>query len=358
VTDLDDPAALRAADPGGMLDAVLALAPQCREGYALGSSVEGPPSDGATSLAFCGMGGSAIAGDVIAAVCGDRLGIPIAVLRTPELPAFCGPDTLVLASSYSGNTAETLAQFEQAVERGCRVLAITSGGELARRAEERGVPSLRLPEGFAMPRAAFGYLALAPLGALARFGLVPSLERELEDAIVVLERVVQASGPDVPSRANPAKSLALRVGERVPVIWGAEGVASVAASRWKAQWNENAKLPAFSSALPELDHNEVVGWSEGRGRAFFLLTLRHEGEHPEVSARIPLSVEIARSAGMDVEEVWAHGRSALARLLELVLLGDLTSTYLALSRDVDPSPIDAIVRLKRALSGASPVRSS
>jgi glucose/mannose-6-phosphate isomerase len=352
VTDLDDAAALRAADPGGMLDAVASLPSHCREGYALGRAATGPSPEGATSMAFCGMGGSAIAGDVIAALFADHLRIPIGVHRISELPASCGPDTLVLASSYSGNTSETLSQFEQAVERGCRVLAITSGGELLRRAQELSVPCLRLPAGFVMPRAAFGYLATAAIGALEALGLVPSLEADLLEAVDVLEHVLEACAADVPASGNRAKSLAMRAGERAAVIWGAQGIAWVAASRWKAQWNENAKLPAFASALPELDHNEVVGWSPGRGRGFFLFVLRHGGEPPEVAARVPLSIEIARSAGLEVEEVWAGARSPLARMLELVLIGDLASAYSALSRDVDPTPIDAIVRLKRALAEA------
>lgn len=352
MTVLDDAAALRAADPGGMLDSVASLPADVREGYELGRRTPDLPSgDGVRSLAFCGMGGSAIAGDVIGALLADRLPIPVSVVRAPELPAHCGPDTLVLASSYSGDTAETLSLFEQALGRGCRLLAITSGGELGRLAEGAGAACLRLPLGFVMPRAAFGYLALAPLGALEAIGLGRDLGPDLEEAVSALGRIVEACAPDVASSANPAKALALRMGERIPVIWGADGIAAVAAARWKAEWNENAKLPAFSSALPELDHNEVVGWSDGQGRPFVLVTLRHAGEHPEIAARFPPSIEIARSSGMDVEEVWAGGRSPLARLLELVLHGDLASTYVALVRGVDPSPIVAIARLKRALAG-------
>jgi glucose/mannose-6-phosphate isomerase len=116
--------------------------------------------------------------------------------------------------------------------------------------------------------------------------------------------------------------------------------------------NENAKVPAFSAALPELDHNEVVGWSEGRGREFFLVALRHDGEHSEIAVRFPLSIEIARSAGMEPAEVRASGHSDLARLLSLVILGDFTSVYLGLALGFDPSPIEAIARLKAALAGA------
>jgi glucose/mannose-6-phosphate isomerase len=143
----------------------------------------------------------------------------------------------------------------------------------------------------------------------------------------------------------------------VPVVWGAEGIGAVAAARWKADLNENAKVPAFWSELPELDHNEVVGWSAGRGREFFVVALRHGGEHPDVAERFPPSIEIAASAGAGVAEVWARGGSDLSRLLELVLRGDLVSTYLAIARSVDPTPIEAIARLKAALA-ESPARGS
>lgn len=349
---LDDPRALRAADPGGMLDAVACLPRHCREGYRSGLDAPGLPSaDGATAIAFCGMGGSAVAGDVLRALYADRLPVPAIVVRSPELPEFCGPHTVVLVSSYSGSTAETLACFEEAVSRGCRVVAVTSGGELGRRAVELELGMVAVPTGF-MPRAALGYLALGSLGALEAMGVIPPLAADLEEAARELEALLEEIGPGVPSSSNPAKALALGIGERVPVIWGAEGIGAVAAARWKTQCNENAKVPAFAAALPELDHNEVVGWSEGRGAGFSLVALRHAGEHPEVAARFPLSLEIARSSGLETSEVWAQGRSALARLLTLVLFGDLVSVYLGIARGVDPTPIEAIARLKRALADA------
>ncbi len=352
MTRLDDAGALRAADPGGMLEAVVSLPRHCREGHRAGRDASNLPSaDGATAIAFCGMGGSAVSGDVLRTLYADRLPIPVTVVRSPELPEFCGPHTLVLVSSYSGTTAETLACFEEAVSRGCRVVVVTSGGELERRAAELRRGLITVPGGL-MPRAALGYLALGTLGALEAMGVIPDLAADLDEATGELEALLVEAGPDVPSPSNPAKSLAVRLGDRVPVIWGAEGIGAVAAARWKTQCNENAKVPAFAAALPEVDHNEVVGWSVGRGAAFSVVALRHAGEHPDVAARFPLSLEIARSAGLQSEEVWARGRSALARLLSLVLSGDLVSVYLGIERGVDPTPIDAIARLKRALADA------
>jgi glucose/mannose-6-phosphate isomerase len=354
VIDLDDEAVLRVVDAANMLDVVLDQPANCRDGYRVGlAAPDLPRIDDVTSIAFCGMGGSGIAGDVIAAVGADRLSVPVNVIRSPELPSWCGPRSLILASSYSGDTGETLTLFDAAVARRGAVVAITAGGALAERAEAAGVPCIRLPAGFAMPRAAFGYLVMAPLGALEAMGALTGIGPDLDEAVRALERIVESGRPSVPGAANPAKSLARRIGDRVPVIWGAAGVGAVAASRWKTQLNENAKVPAFAAALPELDHNEVVGWSPGRGEGFFLVVLRHAGEHPGVAARFALSTEIATAAGVEVAEVRSDAGSPLGALLELVLLGDLVSTYLALARGVDPTPIEAIARLKRALAESS-----
>jgi glucose/mannose-6-phosphate isomerase len=201
-----------------------------------------------------------------------------------------------------------------------------------------------------MPRAAFGFLTLGVLGALEVMGLVPAIPDDLDEAEKLMREVLEESGPDVPGDRNPAKGLARSIGDRVPVVWGAEGIGAVAAIRWKTQFNENAKVPAFASAIPELDHNEVVGWSPGRGEAFSLIGLRHEGEPPDVVARFPLSIEIVRSSGATVHEVRGRGGAALARLLTLTLQGDLVSTYLGIARGEDPSQIEAIAGLKRALA--------
>jgi glucose/mannose-6-phosphate isomerase len=350
VTDLDDVGALRAGDPGGMLDIVAALPAHARAGYAAGRTVTDLPSvDDVSAVTFCGMGGSAVAGDILRALYRHRLGIPFDVHRSPALPAYCGPHTLVIASSYSGSTAETLACFREAVARGCRVIALSAGGPLAAEAREGGYAVVPAPPGF-MPRAALGHLVFGAIGALEAVGLLPPATPEVDETVVELTEIAGRLGPEVPRASNDAKELAWQLGDRVPVIWGAEGIASVAAARWKTQFNENAKLPAWTSSLPELDHNEVVGWTRPAGDAYMVIALRDEDEHPDVAARFPLSLEIARAAGCVTAEEWAAGRSALARLCSLILMGDFTTTYAALARGIDPTPIGAIDRLKAALA--------
>jgi glucose/mannose-6-phosphate isomerase len=354
VTDLDDLGALRAGDPGGMLASVAALPADCAAGYAAGLAVGDLPSvDDVTSITFCGMGGSAVAGDVLRALYRERLGVPFDVHRSPTLPAYCAPRTLVIASSYSGTTAETLACFREAVARGCRIIVLSSGGPLASEARDGGYAVIPAPPG-SMPRAALGHLAFGAIGALETVGLLPAAAADVDETVRELTALAARLGPDVPRNDNDAKELAWQLGDRVPVIWGADGIGAVAAARWKTQCNENAKMPAWSSALPELDHNEVVGWTRPAGEGAMVVALRHEDEHPEVAARFAPSLGLAREAGAVTAEEWAAGRSSLARLFSLILMGDFTSTYAGLLRGVDPTPVAAIDRLKAALQGAAP----
>lgn len=347
--DLDDAQAVRRQDPGGMLAAVGALGSQCRAGYAEGAGADGLPDlADVRGVVCCGMGGSAVAGDVLRSVFRDRLGVPVEGNRSSELPEHAGPHSLVVASSYSGNTSETLAAFREATKRGCRSIVITSGGTIADEAVAAGVPVVPVPGGL-QPRAALGWLACTALGALEAAGLLPPLADDVAEAADEVEARAAACRPEVPAADNLAKHLAEAIGERIPVIWGAEGIGAVAAARWKTQMNENGKVPAWWSSMSELDHNEVVGWTEPFGRAHVVIALRHEAEDPETAARFPLSLEIAADAGADTREAWATGRSALARLMSLISLGDHVSAYVAIRRGVDPTPVDVITRLKAAL---------
>ncbi len=348
--DLDDAASLAALDTGDMLGTVAALGEHVTAGYAAGRATTGLPAiDDVRSIVFCGMGGSAVAGDVLRQTFRDRLAFPVEVNRSPILPAYAGPHTLVLVSSFSGDTSETLSAAREAVRRGCRIIAITSGGQLGEICAEQGIAAAPVPPGF-QPRAALGHLTFAMLGALESAGLVPPLERDVEEAVTTIEQLRVGLGPEVPVVENPAKELAMWLGDRIAVCWGAEGIGAVAAMRWKTQMNENGKVAAWHAAMSELDHNEVVGWGPPTAALHAVLALRTDHEHPELAARFPLSADIVRAAGAEVREVRVADRGPLASLLSLIALGDFATCYVGLRRGVDPTPVAVIGGLKAALA--------
>ncbi len=343
---LDDEEALRGADRQGLLDAYLRTAGQLSAAYRAAVD-QAPPVAGAASVTFCAMGGSAAAGDVVAGAYREGLPVPMSTVRGYVLPAHCGPDDLVVCVSYSGNTEETLSAYAEAVGRGCRVLAISAGGELADRAGADGMPAVLVPNSARQPRAALGALVGAVLGGLR--GLVPT-EGEIEAAAESVSSVAERLGPGIDSIRNPAKSIVSWLGDRIPVVWGSEGVSEAAAVRWKAAFNENAKIPAFASALPELDHHEVEGWSEGWGGGFRLVVLRHEAEHESVGPRVQATLEAIDGSGLETREVHAPAGTPIAAALTLMMLGDCASAYHALARGIDPAPIEAIGRVKARLA--------
>jgi len=331
-----------------MVRAAGETAAQLRNGYGVGAQAgDLPAADGVRSVAVCGVGGSALPGDLVRALLQDRLGVPIVVSRGYRLPEFCHTDTLVVAVSYSGNTEETVGAYREAVARGCRVVAVTSGGELLARAGEDGVAAVRVPGDAPVPRAALGYLAGATLGLLEATGLGPAVGADVEEASSVLEegaRTLEEEG-----EPHPARDLAAAIGDRVPVIWGSEGPAEAAAIRWRTQFNENAKRPAFSSAFPELDHNEIEGWAEGWGQRFFLVILRHGAEHPSTGPRVEATLRAIEGSELDHAEVTGAGHSALAQALSLIQVGDYVSCYVATEDGVETTPIERIQALKAAL---------
>ena len=344
---LDDPQSLRGRDPANMLGACGGLASDLRSGFRAGLAAGAQPRR-ADAVLVCGMGGSAVAGDVARVVAAGRFPMPVAVVRGADVPAWATKDTLVIVSSYSGDTAETNGAFEAALARGCRVVVVTSGGRIGTRAADLSLPRAGIPGGM-QPRAALGHLAGAALGLLASTGAFPDVAGEVEEAAEVAAALAATLAPAAPSSVNPAKRLAETIDDRMPVIWGSDGLAGVAAYRWRTQWNENAKSPAFSSEMSELDHNEIVGWSEDRGRRFAIVALRVEGERDDLPTRFAFTADVARASGAIVEEVWATGDGPLARLLSLVTIGDHASTYSAILRGIDPTPVDVITRLKDTL---------
>lgn len=345
---LDDIGRSKTRDPSGMLEKVLALPRQVREGWALGCAAALPRlAQPPEHLVVCGMGGSAIAGDLLSGYLAPRSPVPIIVVRGYELPGFVGPRTVVIAASYSGATEETLSAVGQAERAGATVFAITSGGPLAQAARRAGV----LVPGGLVPRAALGYMLLPMLAVLERWNLVGPCGQEVEEAAAVLETFAADCARDVPALRNPAKRLAEQLADRFPAVYAASPALAAAARRWKTQFNENSKTLATWNAFPELNHNEAVGWgapSPLSGQVAVVVLLDGT-EPPRLAHRIRFTTDLALGGAAGVHEVRARGSGRLARLLSLVLMGDLVSVYLAYLRGVDPTPTEVIETIKQRL---------
>lgn len=348
---LDDPKTRETLDPGDMAGAIRGLPEQCEEAWNLARSASLDLAPRPAQVVVLGMGGSAIGAELVSGLLETSAPAPIAVHRGYGVPGYVGSETLVIASSYSGNTEETLSGYDEARRRGARLVAVTTGGELARRAEADGVPLIRIPAGL-QPRAAIGYSLLPQLRILHGAGLMGDPQAAVEESVALLKRQRERLEPSVPASANQAKQLALALHGRLPLIYGSQGWKGVVAYRWKTQINENSKAQAVANRFPELNHNETVGWEvpEAINRLFHLVLLRDRDEALPIRSRYEVTAEIMRPHVAGISEVWAEGSSELARLFSLLYLGDYVSLYLAYLYRQDPTPVKAIDRLKSELA--------
>jgi glucose/mannose-6-phosphate isomerase len=325
-----------------MLDDVLAIPDHLRDALWRVESARIEPID-AAGVMVCGMGGSAIGGDLATAALGDRLTKPLITLRSYELPSWATSEWTVLLSSYSGDTEETLACFDAAEALGARRIVASTGGRLVEDARAAGVPVIGLPGLLPAPRTAVAYMLVCATEVAALAGAAPRIHTEIDAAAAFL--VDQAD--DLQARAGELASL---LEGSLPVVYGADLTGAIA-RRWKAQINENAELPAFFSELPEADHNELCGWegTEASGARLSAVMLEDSDQHPRERRRFELTAEAIEATGTEVIRVETAGETRVARLLWAVVLGDLVSIRLAESRGVDPLPVEAIERFKAAL---------
>ncbi len=370
---LDDPAAIEAADPSEMLRAVASGAAQVREAATLCLEADVARMSGEDrprSVVVLGMGGSGIAGDVLAAVAGPQCPIPILSHRGHGLPTWVGAADLVIAVSSSGTTEETLSALEEAVRRGCRLLVVAAAGSPAEALATRGRALFVPVSQGRQPRASVFALSTPLLIAGNALGLLSCSPEEVEATAVLLEQLAGRNGPVAEVVRNPGKTLALSLTGHLPVVWGTSPLTGVAAYRFACQLNENSKTPAVWGVLPEAGHNQIVAMDgpfagsrstvdlfrdrvdedvDERTRMHLVL-LRDTEEHPAVARRALVARDLARSRGVEVSELVAEGSSAFQRIASLIAVGDWASTYLALVEGNDPTPVDAIVELKASLA--------
>ncbi len=326
-------------DSLGMFAAAAGLPEQIEQAARAAESIgDLPDHDDIENVLVLGMGGSGIAGDILPVVAGPFMPVPVVVHKGYGLPNFVDEHTLVFAVSFSGDTEETVEAASDAVVAGGRLIAITRGGELAQLAERWSAPVIPVADGIPMPRAGLGAVAIPPLVVLERIGLFPGASAWISAAVDQLARRRDQLGAE----DNLAARLARRIGRQIPIIYGGGGVGAVAAQRWKTQFNENAKVPAFCNQLPELCHNEICGWGQNGDvtrQVFRIVDLRHEFEHPQIARRFELVDDVLAEVVGGIDEVVAEGEGALAQLLDLVLIGDFVTLHRAEQEGLDPGPV-------------------
>ncbi len=324
-----------------MIDDVLGLPDQLRDALWRIETARLEPADSA-GLMVCGMGGSAIGGDLAAAALGDRLTKPLVSIRGYELPSWATPEWTVLCSSYSGNTEETLACFEAAEVLGTQRFVVSTGGTLVERAREAGVPVVA-PPGIYQPRVAVAYMFASAAEVAGLAGVAPLIRTEIDCAAAFLEAQKE-------ELKQQAAEIATELGDSTTVIYGSDLTTPVA-RRWKTQINENAKLPSFYSELPEADHNEICGWMPDAGAGpMAAIFLGDCDQHPRERQRFELTAEVIAPGAATVLRLETRGESRVERLLWATLLGDLVSLEIARLRGVDPGSIEAIDELKEGMA--------
>ena len=356
VEKLDESDFVREVDKSRMMQILMDFPRQCEEAVQIGRAASIPEhyKDIDRILAM-GMGGSAIGGDLLKSYVSQESNIPLIVNRDYRIPRFVTSHTLVFASSYSGNTEETLSAYEEAQKRGARIVGITSGGKLEEYCQRDGNPFLTIPPGLP-PRTALGYLFFPLVMVLERLKVIAGREEEIEETIKVLKRLSQELGPEVKGKINRAKRLAQELHNKVPVVYGPSEYFEPVVLRWKDQFNENSKVFSTCNVFPELNHNEIVGWEilQELTRNFAIILLRDKNASERINLRMDITKSIIENKVGLTREIWSEGDSLLARIFSLVYLGDFVSFYLAILNGVDPTPVKMIDLLKKELEKGSP----
>ena len=349
--NLDDPQVYQQYDREGMLARLHEMPRLCQQAWQLAMKFNLPQDyRQVDKVVILGMGGSAIGGDLVSSLIISDAKLPILVHRDYALPAFVDARTLVIASSYSGTTEETIASFEKALETEAKKLLITTGGKLKTMAEERNIPVFSFDYS-AQPRAALPFSLLPIIFFLQKLGFIGDRSADVTETVQVLEKLSQETKEDAALHHNPAKQLAHRLYRHLPVIYGA-GIVSEVAHRWKTQLNENSKAWAFYEAFPELNHNAVVGYQfpEELASKIMVVLLRSSRLAERIQLRYQVTCQLLEQAKVDYQIVDGVGDSPLSQMMSLLLFGDYVSCYLAMLYRIDPSPVKAIDYLKEQLA--------
>lgn len=342
---------IKALDISNMYDVLKDFHLQIEDAVRIAKDVTLPAIDKSSikNIIINGLGGSAIGGDYVRSAVQYELDIPVSVNRNYDLPAYATKDSLCFVSSYSGNTEETISALKQALDKNCNIICITTGGEIANIAKSNGLPLVIVPEGY-QPRCALGYAFFVLYGVFQKLGLIEDKSSQTESTINLI-RELSRMYSDINDSGNKAISIANKLKGKLPVVYSAD-ILDVVNIRWRGQLSENAKVLAYGSLYPEMNHNELVGWkcNEEIMKNIAVIMLKDPEDHDRNKLRMNITGEIYKKYASDVIELEASGRYKLERIFELTYLGDWVSFYLAILNSEDPTPVNVIQHLKKQLS--------
>ncbi|MBU0759629.1 MAG: bifunctional phosphoglucose/phosphomannose isomerase [Candidatus Omnitrophica bacterium] len=353
MNSLDNRDVISKLDASSMLKLISGLPDQCREAGEIGKRVTlSKPGRRIDNIVFAGLGGSAIGADVVRIYLQNELKVPVVVSRNYTLPDFAGNNTLLFCASYSGNTEETLSSFKDGLARGTFIITMGSGGKLKEQALKNNFKHIDIPKRFP-PRTALGFMSITVLVVLSRLGFIKSKDREIEDTCSRLAELRDKEiGADVPFQKNISKKLASAIHGRYAIVYGTSDSSEAASIRWRGQIAENAKALASSHVLPEMNHNEIVGWEFPRDvlKDIKVIFLRDKNDHPRTQHRVKISMDIIKKSGAEIFEIERKSGGLLARMFSLIYIGDFVSFYLAILNNIDPTPVKCVDYLKEELA--------
>lgn len=349
--NLDSDATRKKYDADGMLTRVEEFVEQCQHGEELARAFKLPAVKGIQNIVICGMGGSAIGGDLLRAYTNGEITVPVDVVRNYYLPNYVNSKTLVIASSYSGNTEESLEAYSDAKQRNAKIAAMSTGGKLMELCNQDKNPCLQIPGGFS-PRAATGYSFIPLLIFLERWGLIKDQKKALKDLYKIVAKSIQENRYSVPTAENKAKQLAQNLHGKLPVIYADQRHFYPIGARWRGQMNENSKHFAHDSIVPEMNHNEILGWGNPASilKNTHVVYLLDKNIHKQTKKRFEIMKKVVGGFGNGITEVHSQGSELLARMFSIINFGDFVSCYLAYLNKQDPTPIPAINYLKSELA--------
>jgi glucose/mannose-6-phosphate isomerase len=349
--NLDDLALIKKIDVQNMLAEIDNLPDQLQQAWALGKSLPLPEIKGISRIIIAGLGGSAIGADLLAAYISNLCAVPVIVHRDYELPAWAkGQETLVIASSHSGNTEGTVSSFNAALNNGCQMIAVCTGGELAKRALENNVSCWQFPHK-GQPRAAVGFSFGLLLALFCKLGLIPNQSEQVAGAVAAMKQQQENLHVGIPAVKNPAKRYGGQLVGRWVSVYGA-GIFSPVARRWKGQINELAKAGANFEFLPEADHNAfaaLVNPPDLLTARTMTLFLQSTSDHPRNRLRVEFTRQGFMLEGLNTDFYEAKGESPLAQMWTAIHFCDYMAFYLAIAYNTDPTPVDTLQNLKAAL---------